>query len=62
MFYLKVSSLWNHYVRVNMNKKYRYVLAKLRFGILPLEIETGRWKNVDTGNISCQLCHTVEDE
>ncbi len=51
------------YLRVNMDRKYRSVLAKLRCGILPLEIETGRWKNVDAGNRLCELCHTdVEDE
>ncbi len=50
-------------VRVNMDRKHRSVLAKLSVEILPLEVDTGRWKNVDTGNKLCQLCHIeVDDE
>ncbi len=46
-----------------MNRKYKFVLAKLICGILPLEIEMGRWKIVEAGIRLCQLSHTdVEDE
>ncbi len=39
--------------KVNMNRKYRYVLAKIRCGILSLEIETGtKQKNVDLSVVS----------
>ena len=47
-----------------MNRKYRSVVAQLRSGILPLEIETGRWKGTELFNRVCQLCSSgcVEDE
>ena len=52
------------YVSINMNRKYRSVIAQLRSGILPLEIETGRWKGTELNNRICQLCSSgcVEDE
>ena len=36
----------------------------MRSGILPLEIETGRWKGTELFNRVCQLCSAgcVEDE
>ena len=47
-----------------MNRKYRSVVAQLRSGILPLEIETGRWKGTELDHRLCQLCRSgcVEDE
>ena len=60
------------YVSVNMNRKYRSVLAQLRSGILPLEIECVRWKSLEVkerklegsygislkrGNMFCLLKH-----
>lgn len=52
------------YVQNIMNKKYRSVLAKLRCGILPLAIETGRWKSTPLEERVCVLCNdgSVEDE
>lgn len=52
------------YVLINMNRKYRSIISKLRCGILPLEIETGRWQNIDADNRICKQCHSneVEDE
>ena len=52
------------YVYTCMNKKYRSVVAQLRSGILPLEIETGRWKGTELFNRVCHLCRSgcVEDE
>ena len=52
------------YTSINMNRKYRSILAQLRIGILPLEIETGRWKGVEIERRTCQLCNSgsVEDE
>jgi len=40
------------------------VLAKLRSGVLPLEIETGRWRGVPADERLCMLCNdgSVEDE
>jgi hypothetical protein len=52
------------YVSINMNRKYRSVIAQLRSGILPLEIETGRWRGIELNRRICQLCTSgcVEDE
>jgi len=47
-----------------MNRKYRSTLAKLRCGILPLEIETGRWSSTDLDKRLCKMCDqgVLEDE
>jgi hypothetical protein len=47
-----------------MNRKYRSMIAQLRSGVLPLEIETGRWRGTQLENRICQLCQVgcVEDE
>ena len=39
-------------------------MAQLRFGILPLRVETGRFTNLDLENRTCLLCNReeVEDE
>ncbi len=52
------------YVTINMNRKYRSALARLRGGILPLEIEVGRWNNVDIYARFCKLCNNglIENE
>lgn len=52
------------YVCTNMNRKYRSVLAQLRSGILPLEVETGRWRGVEIEGRICKLCEDdcIEDE
>ena len=44
------------YVSVNMNRKYRSVLAQLRSGILPLEIECVRWKSLEVEERKCEVC------
>ena len=45
------------------DRKFRSVLAKLRCGILPLCIETGRWKNIPRNERLCKLCNnTIENE
>jgi len=40
------------------------VLARLRAGVLPLEIETGRWRAIPADERFCKLCgnHEIEDE
>ncbi len=39
-----------------------FCISKAKVWNLPLEIETGSWKNV-VGNRLCELCHTeVEDK
>ena len=44
------------YVSVDMNRKYRSVLAQLRSGILPLEIECVRWKSLEVEERKCKVC------
>ena len=47
-----------------MNRKCRSYLAQFRSGILPLEIEIGRWQNKNVEDRICKLCddYEVEDE
>ena len=63
------------YILMYMNRQQRSLLAQLRCGILPLHIETGRFKTVRDDNHNCfrrinkseRLCHIcksgdIEDE
>ncbi len=45
-----------------MNKKHRSYLAQYPFGILPLEIETGRWQNKPVQERICKVCENGEVE
>ncbi len=52
------------YVQKFMSRKHRSYLAQFRCGILPLDIETGRWVNKPVESRLCQLCSNgdIEDE
>ena len=54
------------YVKLNMERSHRRILAKFRSGSLPLQVETGRYKKpkVPLENRICKFCsdNTVEDE
>ena len=51
------------YVYKIKNRQDRSVFSKLRFGILPLQVEIGRWQNIKFEDRVCQICHTgVEDK
>ena len=52
------------YLTSNLPKYNRSLIAQLRFGILPLRIETGRYVNEQIGERLCTLCNMqeVEDE
>ena len=52
------------YVDILQSRKYRAVCAKIRVGILPLEVETGRWRNIPPERRFCKMCtnNCVEDE
>jgi hypothetical protein len=52
------------YIVKIISRKRRSILAKLRLGILPLEIETGRWRSVPINERICKLCtlDRIEDE
>ena len=67
--------LWNYvkfkqdifvepYVTSNINRYQRSLLAKLRMGILPLQIETGRYFRKPLEDRLCLLCdqNNIEDE
>ncbi len=47
-----------------MNRKQRSYLVKYRSGILPLEVETGRWQNKPVEERKCKVCKSgkVENE
>ena len=51
-------------VKTNMTRRQRSLVAKLLCGILPLELETGRYQGVDRKDRVCRVCGTgaVEDE
>ena len=52
------------YVKLNLERNQRSILAQLRCGILPIHIETGRFTNIKAENRFCSICKTdqVEDE
>ncbi len=45
-----------------MKRKHRSYLAQYRCGILPLEIETGRWQNKPVEKRICKVCESGEVE
>ena len=48
---------------MNINKYKRSVLAQFRSGILPLQIEVGRYRNIQLCDRICPMCNlAVEDE
>ena len=50
------------YVTLNLNRTQRSMLAQLRFGILPLHIETGRFVGTAEANRICKLCDNGDIE
>ena len=53
-----------NYVHLNLDRHQRSILAQLRSGILPLQVELGRYNNIKVEDRKCTLCtmDTVEDE
>ena len=51
-------------VKHNVNRMQRSAIIRLKAGVLPLAIETGRFRNVDEEDRLCMLCNKgkVEDE
>ena len=48
---------------MDLPKYQRSVFAQYRCGILPLQIEIGRFRNIELPDRLCQICNTeVEDE
>ena len=50
------------YAKHCKNRKERSFMAQLRLGILPLAIETGRYRNVPLEERLCESCRIIEDE
>ncbi len=52
------------YVKLCIPRKERSMLAQIRFGILPLHIETGRFRGTALEERTCQICNSqsIEDE
>ncbi len=45
-----------------MSRRQRSYLAQLRYGILPLHIETGRWYGVKEEDRLCKACYNNQIE
>ena len=54
----KSNLMTDEYVKINLERSHRRILAKFRSGSLPLQIETGRYKKpkVPLNNRICNLC------
>ena len=50
------------YVSINLTISQRSILSQLRYGILPLKVETGRYSNMPVEDRICQFCETNEVE
>ena len=61
---LKSTFATEKYVLFNLERKEKSLLAQLRFGNLPLRIETGRYVDEKVEDRLCTLCTagTIEDE
>ena len=61
---LKDSFDVEYYVALNLTRQQRSILAQLRCGILPINIETGRLRSIKRENRICTMCNMeeVEDE
>ena len=53
-----------NYIKYNLSSSERSAMAQFRFGILPLNIETGRFRNQALDERLCTLCelNEIEDE
>ena len=53
-----------NYVVLNLERHQRSVLAQLRAGILPLQVELGRFRNIKLEDRLCTFCNAnaIEDE
>ena len=67
---LRTYSLFKHtleldqYVKCTLSRRQRSLFAQFRMGILPLHIETGRFRGLDVEERLCQVCNSgeIEDE
>ena len=61
---IKQSYKRENYCHVNMKRSQRALIAKLRLGILPIRVETGRYNSIKREERLCLVCNNgdVEDE
>ena len=52
------------YLNLNIPKYHRSIFAQFRAGILPLQVEVGRYRGLELSERECTLCdqEAVEDE
>ena len=55
----KTSPYTELYLKYNMYSKNRSMLAQLRFGILPIAMETGRYRGLSVENRICLCCNSM---
>ena len=59
----KYSKDTEDYLKLNINRYHRSLFAQFRCGILPLQIEVGRYRNINLSDRICPICRdSVEDE
>ena len=66
IFYQKLKNSYSSekYITQNLSLSLRSSIAQLRFGVLPLHVETGRFSTKSRDQRVCKICHSddVEDE
>ena len=66
VLYKQIKSVYEteNYVSLCLKRGQRSMLAKLRLGILPINVELGRYNGTERQNRVCPLCNkgAVEDE
>ena len=52
------------YIKMCLSRKQRSVIARMRCGTFPLEVEKGRYRNVPANQRICKMCNSnaIEDE
>ncbi len=48
------------YLEIDLDRYDKSLLSQFRYGILPIEVETGRYKNLERKDRICTLCNTRE--
>ncbi len=52
------------YIRMNISRYERSLLSQLRYGVLQIQLETGRYQNETRNNRLCRICNggAIEDQ
>ena len=61
---IKTDYIPENYCNITLKKRHRSLLAKLRLGVLPINLELGRYKQIPRNERWCPLCKTnkIENE